>query len=643
MPSLSKLISLALFSSSLISLLIAVPLVRAADPALPYEQNQMEVPKITISDIRTDNRHGRTVLSLSISQEAQAQKTLQVPILIRTGMADIRFFRTISAPKTTMTFSLPDPPLQVIIDPDQELIREPAPAEVPPLWSRFLEAKEKTVVLASAESRKIFSPLLEYLQEMPVKIAIAEEIKNADLGKTAILFLGADNAAAHTLFARPTNPSDGFTLDVRNNPLDQHHVAVLVSSSSAEETKAAVQQMSQYQDASFLHFKKGKVMKKRKREGIPGQKYTLEQLPDGFPVSAVRDFAGIVDKLAASRIIYVGETHTSAADHLLQFRIIQALYKKDTRLAIGMEMFPSTAQQALDAYIMGDTGMDETDFLKKSQYFQTWGYDWRLFRDIFNFARMNRIPVIGLNLDRKIVSDIFKTGSTDVLSPEQKQALPADRDLDMPGYADRLSRIHDAHGGEDEGHGSPSGFSGFIQAQGIWDETMARNIAVYIANNPATRMVVLAGVQHVRKDSGIPPRVTRRIPVGQSSVLNILSENAPADTADIADFIFMAQPIPLPPAAKLGIVLEQEGTGDSSSVRITGLSPHGKAGAVGLKENDILLAINGCPVYNMEDVRIAMLDAEQGEMIMVKVRRGTEQKQEMEFQVVAQTPMRPHP
>jgi aminopeptidase N len=643
MPSLSKLISLALLSSTLISLLIVAPLVRAADPALLHEQNQMEIPKITIGDISMDNRHGRTVLSLSISQEAQAQKTLQVPILIRTGMADIRFFRTISAPKTTMSFDLPDPPLQVILDPDQELIREPAPSEIPPVWSRFLEAKEKTVVLASAESRKIFSPLLEYLQKMPVKIAVAEEIKNADLGTTAVLFLGADNAAARTLFAGPTNPSDGFTLDVRNNPLDQRHVAVLVSSSSTLETKTAVQRLSQYQDASFLHFKNGKVLKKRKREGTPGQKYTLEQLPDGFPVSAVRNFAGIVDKMAASRVIYVGETHTSAADHLLQFRIIQALYKKDPHLAIGMEMFPSTAQQALDEYIMSDTGMDEKEFLKKSQYFQVWGYDWRLFRDIFNFARMNRIPVIGLNLDRKIVSDIFKTGSTDSLTPEQKQVLPADRDLDMPGYADRLNRIHDAHGGEDEGHGPPSGFSGFIQAQGIWDETIAQNIAVYIANNPAARMVVLAGIQHIRKDSGIPPRVTRRIPVGQSSVLNILSENAPADTADIADFVFMAQPILLTPAAKLGIVVEQEGTGDSFGVRITGLSPHGKAGAAGLKENDILLAINGHPVYNMDDVRIAMLDTEQGKIIIVKVRRGTEQKQEMEFQVVAQTPMLPHP
>jgi aminopeptidase N len=641
MPFLAKLVLFAFFSTSLISRLIAVPPVQAADPTLPHEQDHMEAPRLTISDIRTDNRHGQTILSLSISRETKTPTTLQVPFLIRTGVGEIRYSRTISAPKTTLAFVLPDPPLEVVLDPGQELRRQPDPSEVPPRWSRFLETKEKTVVLESTESLKVYASLLEYLQQMPVKIANAKDIKNADLGKTAILFLGADNAAARTLFAGPATPPDGFTLDVRNNPLNRHHVAVLVSSISAEETEAAVLRLPQYTDSSFLHFKTGKLESKRKREGIPGQHFTLEQLPSGAPVSAVRDFSGIIDQLTASRVVYIGETHTSAADHLLQFRIIQALYKKDPHLAIGMEMFPSAAQQALDAYIMGDTEMD--DFLKKSHYFQVWGYDWRLFRDIFNFARMNRIPIIGLNLDRKIVSDVFKTGSTDNLTPEQKQALPADRDLDMPGYPDRLSRIHDAHEQESAGHGSQNSYSGFIQAQGLWDETMSENIAAFLSNNPAHRMVVLAGVQHIRKDSGIPPRVTRRIPVDQASVLNALSENAPAEIADIADFVFMAQPISLPQPAKLGVVLEQKGAGDSALVRITGLSPHGKAGSAGLLENDILLAIDGHPVYDMDDVRIAMLDAEQGDTITVRVRRGAEQ--EMEYKVTAQTPMmdRPHP
>jgi len=630
------------FFLNLACLFFACPPVQADAPERRQNTADTDLPRLVIKDIKTDNRHGRTVLSLTISQEIKTPLTLDVPILIRTGAGDIRFDRTISASRTDMAFVLPDPPLAVILDPDHEMKRQLDPSELSPVWSRFLEAEEKTVILASAESRHIFAPLLDSLQGKNVKVTTAQEIKNSELHKTTLLFLGADNTAARTLFAGNRFSSDGFLLDVRINPLDQLHVAALVSSDSREETAAAARQLSHYSNYSFLHFKKGTLLEKRKIERISGQQYTLEELPAGAPTTTVSTFAGIIDKLASSRVVYVGETHTSVADHLLQFRIIQALYKKNPHLVIGMEMFPRTSQKALDAYIQGETDTDV--FLKSSQYFNIWGYDWRLFRDIFNFARTNRIPVIGLNLDRKIVSHIFKSGSTDNLSPKEKLALPADRDLDLPGYSDRLRQMHDIHARNNDAEGS---LNGFIQAQGIWDETMAQTIATYLIRNPAARMVVLAGTEHTRKDSGIPPRVARRLAVSQSTALNILSENAPADVADIADFFFMEPPGTLPPPAKLGIILEPIKLDNSSRVQITGLSPHGKAGVAGLKEKDILLAIDGHPVYDMEDVRISMIDTAQGDMVVVKVRRMSESQmeQDIEFPVVAQalTMDKPHP
>jgi S1-C subfamily serine protease len=113
----------------------------------------------------------------------------------------------------------------------------------------------------------------------------------------------------------------------------------------------------------------------------------------------------------------------------------------------------------------------------------------------------------------------------------------------------------------------------------------------------------------------------------------------------MADYFFMEPPGSLPPAAKLGLVLE-EVTGEKHLL-ITGLSPHGKAGEAGLREKDILLAINGQPVYTMSDVRIAMIDTRQGDTITVKIRRSnaSQQEQEMEFSVIARTLSggKPHP
>ena len=636
----SPLIRTALFLLPLACILSFRPLAWAA---AGQKETDTRLPRLTITDIKTDNSHGRTVLSLSISQEAKTPHTLDVPILIRTGAGDIRFVRTLLSSRNNLSFVLPDPPLAVVLDPDQVVRRELDPSETPPTWSHFLEAEDKTVVLASAQSREIFAPLLDSLPGQNVRVASAQEINNAELSKTTILFLGADNAAARTVFAGHRSLSDGFSLDVRRNPLSQGSLAVLVSSSSRQETEAAVRQLPQYADSSFLYFKDGRLLKKSTIKNTPGQVYPLEELPAGAPTTAVSNFAGIIDRLAASRVVYVGETHTSVADHRLQLRIIQALYKKNPHLAIGMEMFPRASQKALDAYISGDTDMDETDFLSKSRYFQVWGYDWRLFRDIFNFAHLHRIPVIGLNIDHRIVSHVFKSGSTDDLSPEEKQALPVDRDLDLPGYTDRLRQMFDTHHVKDE----KGSVSGFIQAQGLWDEAMAQTISAYLSHNPAVHMVVLAGLEHTRKDTGIPPRVARRLAVRQSSVFNILSENAPADGAHTADFFFMEPPGTLLPTAKLGLVLEEVTMENSAHLQVTGLSPHGKAKEAGLREKDILLAINAHPVYTMSDVRIAMIDTHQGDTVTVKIRRNnaSQQEQEMEFSLIAQilSGGKPHP
>ena len=218
-------------------------------------------------------------------------------------------------------------------------------------------------------------------------------------------------------------------------------------------------------------------------------------------------------------MVYVGETHTSLADHLLQLRIIEALHKKNPRLAIGMEMFPASAQPALDKYTLGGEEVDERTFLKESDYYNVWRFDYRFFQDILNFARKNHLPVIGLNLDRQIVSEVFRSGGNRQ-SDQRGTGLTADRTAIWICRAtvSDFQLMHDVHMQGSHGSGAASGF---IQAQGLWDETMAENITTFLTDHPDYQMVVLAGSQHTRKDSGIPPRVARRISVQQASVINI--------------------------------------------------------------------------------------------------------------------------
>jgi uncharacterized iron-regulated protein len=339
----------------------------------------------------------------------------------------------------------------------------------------------------------------------------------------------------------------------------------------------------------------------------------------------------------------VGENHTSLADHLLQLRIIEALHRKNPKIAIAMEMFPSSSQPALDKYTLSGEEVEERAFLKESDYFNVWRFDYRYFRDILIFARKKQLPVIGLNLDRQIVSEVFRSGGTDNLDKKVQALLPVDRNLDMPGYGERLSFMHALHKQGSHGSGAKSGF---IQSQGLWDETMAENIVTFLTERPDYQLVVLAGSEHTRNDSGIPPRVARRLPAKQASILNIYNGSAPANLEQVADYYFLAAPAELPEAPQIGVVLDTETKNEHTFLKISQLSPHGKAAAAGLLEGDIVREVNGYPISDMADVRIAMLGTNIGETVDVKVvRTKSGENREHLFKVELTVPpaQQPHP
>ncbi|EKD35852.1 MAG: protein of unknown function DUF399, partial [uncultured bacterium] len=215
----------------------------------------------------------------------------------------------------------------------------------------------------------------------------------------------------------------GFSLDVRRNPLNAERVAVLVTSIGREETAASARRLIHYGKYSSLAFAGGRNTVKKIQPAKLGLHFILEDLPQGGVARDLNSFARIIEKLAETQVVYVGETHTARADHLLQLRLIEALHLQNPRLAIGMEMFPASAQPVLDRYTQSGEPLDERSFLKQSDYYNVWRYDWRYYRDIINFARIHKLPVIGLNLDRQIVSQVFRTGGTDSLSPEVRAAL----------------------------------------------------------------------------------------------------------------------------------------------------------------------------------------------------------------------------
>lgn len=570
-----------------------------------------DVPVLTVQKLKLDIKDGEPQLTFDLVQHNTPPYQFTVPVQVKNGKEMVRQDVEVSQAKTQVSFSLTNMPPTMEIDPDYDLMRRLVPDELPPVWSRFQGGVEKLAVLADG-TEEIFAPLLPMLKEMDCAVVTESELDEQDLGVKNLLFLGTGSKVSLGLFAKPAFPATGFTLEVRENPHAPGLVAVLVQAQSMEQVAAVARKLSHYGKYGYLHFEDGRNTEKKVPESDYGIGYFLDQPPRGTAVEKSLDFDAIMDNVAdSSRVVYVGETHVNQADHLLQFRVLQAIHQRYPEVAVGMEMFNRSSQPALDAYIKGD--IDERQFLKDAQYFKNWGYDYRFYRDILQYARQHKLPVMALNLDKDIVSDTFRDGGIAQLSAEIKETLPQERDLSMPGYRQRLTQVFQNHSGP-HFDANAKKMTNFVESQVLWDETMSQNIADYLSEHPQAKMIVIAGSGHVVKENAIPPRVARRIPVKQTVMVNV--QQGDLSTSE-ADYVFFSEEVNLPPAPMLGVMLAEKEDGPT----IEGFSPNSGAKEAGIKEGDVILTLDGHEVHTVDDIKINLLYKGHGTKIKVKARR----------------------
>lgn len=326
---------------------------------------------------------------------------------------------------------------------------------------------------------------------------------------------------------------------------------------------------------------------------------------DAVNLDAPLPLEQLAAKLATKRVVFIGEIHDRYDHHLNQLEIIGRLYELDPKMAIGVEYFQQPFQQHVDEYIAGR--ISEKEFLRASEYYQRWGYDYRLYAPIFRYAREQRIPVRALNVPIELASAVAKVGIAG-LSQEQRAYLP--REIE-PADGDYKSRLRDAF----EAHpaSKPQAFNHFVEAQLVWDEGMAESAAAYLNTNTGRRLVILAGAGHVAYGSGIPKRLARRTSAPYAIVLSSGGEIEPR----MADYILLSKKQELPPAGALGTNLEEKG----GECRIGSLTPGGAAEKAGLRKRDAVVAIDAQTIKTIADVHLALWDKKPGDRVRVEVRR----------------------
>ena len=210
------------------------------------------------------------------------------------------------------------------------------------------------------------------------------------------------------------------------------------------------------------------------------------RVSDGKVIS----FEQMIDDLKKVSVVFVGEVHDEPEHHQAELRVLRAMHQSNEPFAVGLEMFRAESQKKLDSWTTRKISLDQ--FLQA--YYDNWRQPWPLYRDIFEYARENQIPLVGLNIPDSISKKVGANGFGS-LTPDEKKQLPPGISCNVdPTYMEFIRKAYSGHhaAGDRE-------FVNFCEAQMVWDKSMAWHLAGYLKKNPGKRMIVLAGVGHAWK------------------------------------------------------------------------------------------------------------------------------------------------
>lgn len=575
--------------------------------------DRADLPDVRLGTVRVEPDEGGWKLSLTLAQQGSYRLDLPVAIYTPEGRSQV----TVNLRDAEQTFSIASAefPGKVVVDEQYDVARRLAPEEVPPVIGRLL-AEERPLVVLPAGDRAAYVAVVRRFGGKGAVVKEAGAVRYSDTKGGMMIILSADNPLAAQLYGR-TAPEGGFSLSMKKNPFYPDARIALISSTSTAETDAALGKTVHYGRYSQIAFNNGKNVRKQVEPSENGIARSLAKKTPAVDLSTLRSTEEVIDKAAGKKVVYVGETHDRFSHHLAQLEIIRGLHKRGKKIAIGMEMFQRPFQKALDDYISGK--IDEKQFLRESQYFRRWGYDYALYRPILQFARSAGIPVVALNVEEEIVKKV-SSGGLDSLSADDKKRVPAQMDFADAAYAERLKKIHEEHR---ELKDQP--FEHFLQVQVLWDETMAESVDRFLKARPDYQIVVLAGSGHLSYGSGIPKRVARRNGLPCTIILNDAEMEK-----DIADYVLFPQATPGGSSPKLLVTLKEEG----GRVFVTGFSHGSGAEKAGLQTGDQIVSVDGVAVRSFEDVRIELVFRNKGDRVSVKaLRAGGAAAKEMAFEV----------
>ncbi|MBE0613240.1 MAG: ChaN family lipoprotein [Burkholderiales bacterium] len=342
-------------------------------------------------------------------------------------------------------------------------------------------------------------------------------------------------------------------------------------------------------------------------------------IPGGGGISAQT----VLGRATGARVVLLGESHDNADHHRWELQMATALATLHPRIVLGFEMFPRRVQAALDRWVAGE--LTEAQFLQDADWEHVWGYEADFYLPLFHFARMNRIPMLALNVERAMVRTVGAQGLAAV-PPDELEGVskPAE-----PGE-EYLSRLFASYAQHPEKHasapalGDPA-FRRFVEAQLVWDRAMAQVLGAAAARDPDILVVGIMGARHVTHGDGVQHQLKD---LGIQNVVSLLPWDHEGDCGEFATGLASAvygipymPPAPAaPPPQLLGINIDAAPDG----VRIVAVGPGSIAEAAGLQAGDVLTEAAGTAVTTTGELKNIVVRMLPGTWLPLKAKRNGE-------------------
>lgn len=227
-------------------------------------------------------------------------------------------------------------------------------------------------------------------------------------------------------------------------------------------------------------------------------------LPVGWsaPGGGELEETALLDRIANTRAVLLGERHDQMSHHQWQLDTLRALHQRRGEVVLALEMFPRRVQPALDAWVQGE--IDETTFLEQSDWNTVWRFDPELYMDIFRYARDHRIPMRAVNVEASLTRSVGQSGfDATPIAAREGVTRPAEPHPDYASWLQEIYSMHMAHTHRKDSHGAHSGLRNFIEAQLVWDRSMAQGIQQALADHPEALVVGLFGSGHLLHGYGV--------------------------------------------------------------------------------------------------------------------------------------------